>query len=248
MNRLLIASLFSFGLASGTALAADMPLKAPPLAPSWTGCYVSAGWGYGMLDDQLTTNSAVIPGTTSAAKGWLGAFGGGCDYQFNGSPFGPIVIGVFGDYDPSDITGNFNDPFNSRHTGTQTVQDAWYVGGRAGLLITPKLLTYVDGGYTGANVGQINIVNAAGAPVDGGLFLPSQNVSGWFIGAGTEYAFTFLPINGLFWKTEYRFASYDNYSQNYIHPAGPGGSVVGNSVDVQTITTSLVWRFNFGGM
>jgi len=249
MKRLLIASV-GFALASGSAMAADLALKAPPPpapVPTWTGCYVSAGFGYGMLDDERSGSDPTRPDSTSAAKGWLGTFGGGCDYQFNGSPIGAIVIGAFADYDPMNITGSYGDPFNSTHTGTQTLQDAWYAGARAGVLITPKLLTYIDGGFTAANIGQINILHTSGAPVDGGLYLPSQNPTGWFIGGGTEFALTLLPINGLFWKTEYRFAEYDNYDQHYIHPTFTGGSIVHNSVDVQTITSSLVWRFNFGG-
>jgi outer membrane immunogenic protein len=247
MKRFLVVSSFAFALASGSAFGADMPLKAAPppaTAVGWTGCYVSAGWGYGMLDDERSGSNPTLPTSTSAAKGWLGAFGGGCDYQFNGSsPIGPIVIGAFADYDPMNITGNFGDPFNVSHHGTQTVRDAWYVGARAGVLVTPKLLTFIEGGWTGANIDQIDIVTAAGGPVDGGLHLPSQNLTGWFIGGGTEYAFTLLPIKGLSWKTEYRLASYDSYDQHYIHPSFIGGSIVHNSVDVQTITTSLVWRF-----
>jgi outer membrane immunogenic protein len=254
MKRILLttAALVACAAFSFAARAADMqmPYKAPPPPPqvvSWTGCYVSAGWGYGMLDDERSGSDPTRPDSTSAAKGWMGVFGGGCDYQFNGSPFGPIVVGVFGDYDPMDIHGSYGDPFEDHHSGTQTLQDAWYVGGRAGLLITPKLLTYFDGGWTGAHINQINIFHTDGTPVDGGLYLPSEDATGWFIGGGTEYAFTFLPINGLFWKTEYRFASYDGYDQNYVHPTFIGSSVVHNSVDVQTITTSLVWRFNWNG-
>jgi outer membrane immunogenic protein len=252
MKKAIVASLAVIAL-GGSAIAADMGIPPPaykpppPPPPSWTGCYISAGWGYGMLDDERATNDSGIPNSTSAAKGWMGIFGGGCDYQFNFSPIGPIVVGAFADYDLTDIKGDFGDPFNDRHNGTQNERDAWYAGARAGVLITPNLLTYIDGGGTGAQINRINIVNAAGAPVDGGLFLPSENATGWFIGSGTEYAFTWLPINGLFWKTEYRFASYENYDQHYIHPSFIGSSIVHNSVDVQTITTSLVWRFNWTG-
>jgi outer membrane immunogenic protein len=201
-----------------------------------------------MLDDERSVTNPTFPNSTSAGKGWLGAFGGGCDYQFNGSPIGPIVVGAFGDYDLANITGSYGDPSNITHTGTQTERDAWYVGGRAGVLITPTLLSYIDGGWTGAQINQINIVTATGTPVRGGLNLPAANPTGWFIGGGTEYAFTWLPINGLFWKNEYRFASYENYDQNYITAGGvPGARIVHNSLDVQTITSSLVWRFNWTG-
>jgi outer membrane immunogenic protein len=41
--------------AGGSALAADIPVKARPLPPSppvynWTGCYVGVGVGYGMFN------------------------------------------------------------------------------------------------------------------------------------------------------------------------------------------------------
>src|SRR5262249_22673369 len=141
-------------------------LKAPPPpAPvaNWTGCYVSAGWGYGFLDDGFSNPaggaSAAHPTTHAAAQGWLGAFGGGCEYQFNGSPLGPLVVGIFGDYDPMDINNVITDPVNDFHHGTLRESDAWFVGARAGILITPTLLSYVSGGWTGAHTDQFNVVN-----------------------------------------------------------------------------------------
>src|SRR5208282_4006145 len=107
MKKLLLASFACVALASGSALAADMPLKAelpPAPAPTWTGCYVDAGAGYGMWNiDQhtetlpgLVTTSTTI---TDGGRGWLGRFGGGCDYQFSLPNLGNFVIGAFGDYD-----------------------------------------------------------------------------------------------------------------------------------------------------
>src|SRR5208282_2065812 len=186
MKRLLIASI-GFALASGSAMAADLALKAPPPpppAPTWTGCYLSAGVGYGVLDDERSGSDPTRPASTSAAKGWLGAFGGGCDYQFNGSPIGPIVIGAFADYDPMNITGTSGDPSNAFQSGTQTMRDAWYAGARAGVVVLPKLLTYIDGGFTGANIDQVNILNANGTPAGTPYYLPSASPTGWFIGGG----------------------------------------------------------------
>src|SRR5580693_10571864 len=41
-----------------------------------------------------------------------------------------------------------------------------------------------------------------------GVSLAAQTYNGWFIGSGFEYAFTWLPINGLFLKTEFRYSQY----------------------------------------
>ena len=71
---------------------------------------------------------------------------------------------------------------------------------------------------------------------------------GWFIGGGEEYAFTWLPVPGLFWKTEYRVSEFDR--QNVINRDLIDGDLLSTSNSkkwVQTITTSLVWRFNFLG-
>jgi outer membrane immunogenic protein len=244
MKKTFLASLAFAALASATAFAADLPApvyKAPPLPPpSWTGFYVSAGFGYGLLDDERSGTSfgGALPNSTSAGKGWLGSFGGGFDYQINGSPFGPIVLGVFGDYDPSNITGNFGDPVSTAQSGTQSLRDAWFGGARAGLVVTPNVLAYVDGGATGAHIGQITL-----STFD---TLPAVDTTGWFIGSGYEYAVNWLPFRGVFWKTEYRFSEYGPYDQHYIHPTFVGtATTIHNTVDVQTITSSLVWRFNW---
>ena len=90
MKSVLIASSLALALASGSALAADMglPVKAPmapppPPAPSWTGCYIDAGVGYGFFNQQHYTED--LPGTgaqlsattNTGGEGWLGRFGGG---------------------------------------------------------------------------------------------------------------------------------------------------------------------------
>ena len=104
---------------SAPALAADMAAKAPltpapvAYAPSWTGCYVGGGWGYGMWNQENVGFDDPIRGlpraqftdtATSGGRGWLGTVQGGCDYQF---PVGSwnFVVGAFGDYDWSSFKG-----------------------------------------------------------------------------------------------------------------------------------------------
>src|ERR1700686_1869409 len=120
MKRQLIAG-FALGLlAVVPAMAADMraaPIltKAPMMAPvfSWTGCYIDAGVGYGMWnqDHSTTTTIGGVPNidtveNTGGGRGWLGRVGGGCDYQLSGTVFSNFVIGVFGDYDWMSLKGS----------------------------------------------------------------------------------------------------------------------------------------------
>ena len=244
----------------GAASAADMgvAMKAPPPPPpavSWTGCYVDAGYGYGLWDQNQYEES--YPGLVrmsanvdSGGKGWLGRFGGGCDYQLSGG-LSNWVIGAFADYDFMDIHGQMS-PGDTIYIGNEQESGAWYAGGRIGYLVTPSLMTYFDGGYTETRYDAVNL-GALPVPVPAGFAgetLPAHTYHGWFIGGGTEYAlnFSFLPIHGLFWRNEYRYSSYDAVDLPLLpDPGGVAGLGMNSEKYVQTITSSLVWRFNWTG-
>src|SRR5436309_9511842 len=106
MQRFLLGSAAALAV-TGSAMAADMPVKAPPVtrAPpvqvyNWTGCYVNGGGGYGMFNQDITADDAKV---TQGGRGWFGTVGGGCDLQIASN----WVIGAFGDYDFSSLKGDF---------------------------------------------------------------------------------------------------------------------------------------------
>jgi outer membrane immunogenic protein len=241
MKKLLIASIATVALSASSAFAADMGTpyyKAPPPpAVTWTGCYINGGVGYGMWnDDQSVSATGLSAATvTDGGRGWLGRVGGGCDYQLSGG-LSNWVIGAFGDYDFENIHG-WSSLGATGDTGNQKQNGAWAAGGRLGYLVTPKLLAYTDGGYTEAHFD--------GTSFTGGLTTPSHTYDGWFIGGGTEYAldFSWLPIHGLFWRSEYRYSSFDKASLPIA--GGPAGATLNSTKYEQTITSSLVWRFNW---
>jgi outer membrane immunogenic protein len=266
MKKTLITSALIAGamLGAGSAMAADMAIKAPTMRamapPSWTGCYLNAGVGYGMWNQDHNITSApaaaVVPNTfnsvdvTNGGRGWLGRFGAGCDYQVSSS----WVIGVFGDYDWMNLKGTLSTQLvNGAGDPTQANENessAWSIGGRIGYLIAPSILTYVNGGWTQTHFDQMNVVSGLGNP-NGNAF-PGHTYQGWFLGSGFEYAFTWLPINGLFVRSEYRYSTYqkDDLTEFRIATGAPAGNAgVGNvlhaSKQVQTVTTSLVYRFNW---
>jgi outer membrane immunogenic protein len=243
--------------AFSSANAADLPMPAtvykapPPPAPTWTGCYVGGGGGYGMWNQDSSVHVAGLPPTaqtTNGGKGWFGQGQVGCDYQFTSPIFNvPLVVGAFGDYDGGSISGVSDFP---GFVGTERQSAAWSVGGRIGTLIAPRVLTYFDGGWTQARFDSVNynIAIAGGGP--SGLGLGAQTYSGWFIGSGFEYALDWLPISGLFLKTEYRYAQYG--SANVPITGGVLGIPVGSATlnsqkNTQMISTELVWRFNWFG-
>jgi hypothetical protein len=126
----------------------------------------------------------------------------------------------------------------------------WAVGGRVGYLISPRFLTYFDGGFTQARFDQVNYNFSIAGGGATGVSLPGQTYNGWFIGSGYEYSFDWLPIPGIFWKTEYRYSQYNTATPSFVTTAGgvPTGFSLNATKFTQFVSTELVWRFNwFGG-
>jgi outer membrane immunogenic protein len=255
----------------GQAAAADMAVKARPAPPppppvaNWTGCYISGSVGYGLFDNE--TSSAFVdpvtgtvfpntPRTDYGGRGWLAGGGGGCDYQFGlgtgGGIFGTgqFVIGFLGDYYWSNMRGFRGSPsIGNFFTAEEKVDSQWAVGGRIGWLVNPNTLTYFSGGYTEATLTGVGNFFSVPPVVGLGTFLPGRTVQGWFLGGGVEYQSGWFP--GLTWKTEYRFSEYDRINRAEFFntpPITPTGFVSSDKLFTQTVMTSLVWRFNWGGI
>jgi outer membrane immunogenic protein len=246
------------------ALAADMAAKAPMMAapmayaPSFTGCYIGGGGGYGLWNQENTTFEDSIRGlprtqftdtVTTGGRGWFGTVQGGCDYQFSLGGLGGIVIGAFGDYDFADMDGRKGNPLFG--VGREKLSSQWAVGGRVGWVALPSLLVYFSGGYTEAKFDQINYTNLFQAPfgVANGFFQDSRTYQGWFLGAGDEYALSFVP--GLFWKTEYRLSRLDTETiafRDRLNAGLPTGFSDDSKKWVQTVRSELVYRFNWSGV
>jgi outer membrane immunogenic protein len=253
----LVAATLATIAALGTANAADMstpPLynaPVPPAAYSWTGCYIGGGWGYGWWTQDSfvqVSGAALTAPTTNGGSGWFGQGQGGCDYQFTAPIFNvPAVIGLFGDYEGGDINGRSDFP---GFVGGERESGTWSIGGRVGVLLTPRILTYFDGGWTQAHFDGVNynFAIAGGSPT--GVSLAAETYNGWFIGSGFEYSLDWLPVHGLFLKTEYRYAQYGGNGVSIpISGSVAGIPVTGVTLNSQKATelvsTELVWRFNW---
>jgi outer membrane immunogenic protein len=233
-----------------------MPLKAPMRAPpppafSWTGCYIGGGGGYGMFDAE--TQVFFAPGVGNVpldqgGKGWFGTAQVGCDYQLSTSIFNStIVIGAFADGDWGNIHGmHTGQDFSvGLVSGDMKLDRSWAAGGRIGYVANSSFLVYASGGWTQAHFDEVDYSNSLGHLT--GLAAPAQTYNGWFIGSGYEYALSFFPLPGLFWKTEYRWADYRAANLAVFHTATglPNGVLEATHPFVQTIRTEIVWRFNW---
>ena len=255
MKKLLLA-LTAVAAMSGSAFAADMArpyTKAPaPMAPvyNWTGFYIFGGGGGGVwnANDFAQSNAGLVALTTNqqvGGDGWFGTVGLGYDWQFNTS----WVAGIFADGQFGSLRGTAQD-LNLNIAGTIKQQDAWAAGVRLGYLVAPNVFSYVNGGYSGSHWSGTTLLGTA-TGLASGLHTNGFNTNGWFVGGGVENNLNIFGISapGWFMKTEYRTAFY-NKSDIAVRFDGTN-ALSTDSVTfkpwVQTISTSLVYRFNWTG-
>jgi outer membrane immunogenic protein len=259
MKKLVLA-LSAVAAFTGSALAADLPArtytKAPMMAPvyNWTGSYIFGGAGGGLWDADSNVQSTVPPlGAITrdqrlGGDGWFGTVGIGYDWQFNSK----WVAGILADGQFGDIRGSLSDPVFGTE-GREKLRTSYAAGARLGYLVAPNVLSYVNAGYSGSQwsgTTQTTLAAGGGAPF---ATTPSFHRDGWFIGGGVENNLDIFGITapGWFMKTEYRSAFYNRIALPETVTPGFGGGPLGQSITfkpfVQTISTSLVYRFNWGG-
>jgi outer membrane immunogenic protein len=260
MKKLVLA-LSAVAAFTGSALAADLTArtysKAPMMAPvyNWTGFYIFGGAGGGLWDADSNVQSTAAPITAfsrdqrTGGDGWFGTVGAGYDWQFNHS----WVAGIFADGQFGDIHGSLSDPVFGTE-GREKLKTSYAAGARIGYLVAPNVLSYVNAGYSGSQWSGTNqSFLVAGAPAGVVTTTPSFHRDGWFIGGGVENNLDIFGITapGWFMKTEYRSAFYNRIALPETITPGFGGGLSGTAVTfkpfVQTISTSLVYRFNWGG-
>jgi outer membrane immunogenic protein len=193
-----------------TANAADMPLKAPAMAPAaydWSGIYIGGNVGGGWAQNEISDPGLGIVGTllgvpvtqTTNSSGFLGGVEAGANYQI-----GKLVVGTEVDWDWTGINGTgtsaLSSPLlvlppgvainrslgaNTDWTGTATTRigiahDHWLFYGKVGAAWAHT--KYTDNwNVTGA------MLPAGINPLFSGT--GSSTRTGWTVGTGIEYAF-----------------------------------------------------------
>jgi outer membrane immunogenic protein len=218
VKKLLIASTALAALLGTPALAADMPLKAPPPPPapvfSWTGFYIgaTAGAAWHNADTSLNPVNGVfpdyrpqdIPGVIALGSQNIhttnGIFGGRAGYN---QQFGAWVVGLEGDISSFHFnrttvaTGN---PFSSGGFAAGSIVLTTNVSSNWLATIRPRIgyavdhtLFYVTGG---AAFGKASFSNTDlefsfnGLGFGNEASAVSQTRTGWTAGGGIEYALT----------------------------------------------------------
>jgi outer membrane immunogenic protein len=195
--------------AASPALAADLPLKAPPPAVAawgWSGFYIGGHGGYGWGHDAQTDLNdpfffGKVPGfggfTGFDPKGALGGMHAGFNWQS-----GAVVGGLEGDLSFTDIKGSSFNAASALTTFSANSLTAANSGafdmlgsgrGRLGYLVSPNVLLYGTGGLAwtrfvdnnDSTALSVNIPPPGSFGINGSISTPSWRF-GWVAGLGVE--------------------------------------------------------------
>lgn len=213
MNKLLLTTAALCALAL-PALAADLPTKAPRIAPApgvnWSGFYLGVMGGYGWSDEVRAGFGGPAALSTADVKG--GFIGGTAGYNWQS---GKAVFGIEIDAAASGI--KYTETFAGM-TSENRLRALGSVTGRLGFLATDALLLYVKGGYGWAD-NRFKLSDTA-PPM---AFTESRWHSGWTVGGGAEWMIA--PQWSL--KAEYMYADFGRAA--YLTNVYYGGIDIGGS-------------------
>jgi outer membrane immunogenic protein len=202
MKKLLLGSVALAAMLAGPAMAADMPVKARPVAVTyydWSGFYLgfSVGWGQAEVD-RFYPFDPTPTGCCFSTRGDDLVYDVHVGAQYHwmwGAGYG-VVIGIeggitHGNRELKGTTGPLPPPFAADIAGYHKVTSIYQLGARLGWT-WDRWMVYgtagwagaqVDGGYQFASTGvNRNCIVALG----GGQFCGDSWNSGWFVGVGVE--------------------------------------------------------------
>ena len=241
------------------ALAADMPVKAPPpvavAVATWTGCYIGAnvGWGHAKFKNTDVRQVSPVTGATTVTfadfdyddNGIVGGGQIGCNWQS-----GTWVLGVETDFQGTGIDAEryFDNAIFSVPSGafdTDVDSKLRYFGtarARAGITVTPATLLYVTGGFAYGRVKHsLHFPTAAGVPT---AFRAEASAThlGWTVGAGGEMRLG----NNWSAKLEYLYVDLGN-KDNLLPCACADNARWTTDLHVHVLRFGLNYQFNWAG-
>ena len=234
MKKNLLVILALTTIAANSAVAADMPLKAPVKAPplevyNWSGIYLGASVGGAWTEPHRfypNLPEVGIPPTTFVSRSTDGIYDihGGAQLQF-----GQWVVGVEATYVAgidrlqSSVSVSPPEPF-THLAATTRITDLWMVGPRLGFAWN-RFMVYGTGGYAAARLVGSYSCGDTGIPVLPGpgdcsaIFGPViRNLdfggttwnNGWYIGAGVEFMAVRTAWADIIFGAEYRHFEVDS--------------------------------------
>jgi outer membrane immunogenic protein len=231
----------ALALSVAGAAAADLPYKAPMMAPvqtfDWSGWFVGAGLG-GSWSDSTWTSPFGLGQFNTSFDSAIAAFHGGAQYQFGGFGLGSgLVVGY-------EYSGNFS--MDDGGAGTvcpnpgltcrAKIESLYTIGGKLGLA-WDRFMLYGTGGWAGANVTTRTSINPGGAFVD----QTKQWQNGWYVGGGLDYAFYHTAGTDWILGVDYKHIELDDVYHGTFNIPAPGDRNV--QVDSDQVLARLTVKF-----
>jgi outer membrane immunogenic protein len=271
MRHLLFAGIGAALLAVGPAMAADMPVKAPPPAApiySWTGFYFGGTAGVALAESRprtlvffsptgyfaLSSTAAIDAASTGiiSTSRFTGSVEAGFNYQV-----GNVVYGLEADYQYLHLSGRgvgssvypccaptaFAIATSANTNGIFTAR------ARYGFAYS-SILSYVTGGLAVANL-NANFLFADTFATAAESSSVSATQWGWVVGAGIEKEFESAP--GWSFKSELLYVAFPGVSSTstnltaFTPPIAFPTNVFVHSVDLQALIARVGFNYRFGG-
>jgi outer membrane immunogenic protein len=252
---------------AGSAYAADLPAKAPPMvapaAPSWTGFYIGGNVGYlinhNSSGETNFTQPAAVVSTPQAITPSESAFTGGGQIGYNWQFAPSWVLGFEGDWNWTNPKNSFcrttdaGPPCTDLGRGFETISDKtdWLATARARVgYVWSSVLFYGTGGVAW---GKVETTLSASCLVAGCGNNATANAtsasfnntrSGWVAGAGAE---AMLTPN---WTARIEWLHYDlgQLTNAYVAPAAFGSYGVSYTRTLQYDAVRFGVNYKFGWM
>jgi outer membrane immunogenic protein len=230
------------------AYAADLPTKAPAIAPvaayNWTGFYLGGQVGGGWANNQTTnvTGTVNFPAgfvsNTINDSGFLGGAYAGYNYQIN-----QLIVGIDGDYSWASLTGSGSDIGPTGFTSTKSDKFKWVatLTGRLGYAVNNWMFFGKAGAAWAGFSANSSTFNLVGANVSNGSTSSTRN--GWTVGTGLEWGFA----RNWSAKLEYDYIKFSNASTTTTEVSVPAGVVTQlgrtNTASMNILKVGLAYRF-----
>jgi outer membrane immunogenic protein len=269
--RRLVLALGALCVSSVGAMAADMPVKAPPVIPpplySWTGFYVglNAGGAWGRSDAStdffcpgpgfcpynlaINLNAISAAGTGSAkSNSFTGGLLAGYNLQSGSFVFGGEVdIDALRIRPSTSVTAPIPSFAPTPFTETTSVEANWLATFRArvGFLVAPTVLVYGTGGLALTSLKVSNSYTSTALANAAGSSSTSATKAGWVVGGGLDWALN----NNWIIRGEYLYVSFGSVSTtagvDNVPPAGnvPDNLVTSANLRVSIARAALIYKF-----
>ncbi len=234
MKKFLLSSVAVATMMSASAFAADLPSRAPPIAPSftspapvysWTGFYAGVHAGYSFGSTSFRVIEAGTPSATASPNGFVGGALVGFNYQIN-----QAVLGLEADVGFGSISGSANAGGAGGFSHGNRFREDWNgrIRARVGFA-AGNFMPFIAAGYSFGNDKLTVVSGAAASSV-------SKSLSGWNIGAGVD----FQIANNWVGRVEY---IYDQFNAMTYVPGGGFNNRATGRPDVSTIRAALIYTF-----